>query len=55
MCHRARMQRDPDTLWGSTGKLFDERPRDNRFAPAEFRPRAGTTSYASKAGNAAGT
>lgn len=40
MCNRARMQREPDTLWGSAAKLFTERPRDNRFNPVELRPKS---------------
>lgn len=40
MCNRARLQREPDTLWGSAAKLFSERPRDNRFNPAELRPKS---------------
>lgn len=40
MCNRARMQREPDTLWGSAAKLFGERPRDNRFNPVELRPKS---------------
>lgn len=38
MCNRARLQREPDTLFGSTAWLT-ERPRDNRFDPAELRPK----------------
>lgn len=40
MCNRARLQREPDTLWGSAAKLFSERPRDNRFNPVELRPKS---------------
>lgn len=40
MCNRARLQREPDTLWGSAAKLFSERPRDNRFNPSELRPKS---------------
>lgn len=40
MCNRARLQREPDTLFGAVGKLFEERPRDNRFAPVELRPKS---------------
>lgn len=35
MCNRARMRGEPETLFGSAKKLFSERPRDNRFDPAE--------------------
>lgn len=38
MCNRARFSGEPETLWTSTGKLFGERPRDNRFRPEELRP-----------------
>lgn len=38
MCNRARYAGEPETLWGSAAKLFDERPRDNRFDPTELRP-----------------
>lgn len=40
MCNRARLQQEPETLWGSSAKLFSERPRDNRFNPAELRPKS---------------
>lgn len=40
MCNRARFQHEPDTLFGATNKLFDERPRDNRFDPQELRPKS---------------
>lgn len=33
------MSHEPETLWGSTAKLFEERPRDNRFDPRELRPK----------------
>ncbi len=29
----------PETIFGATSALFDERPRDNRFDPRELRPR----------------
>lgn len=38
MCNRARMDREPETLWQSAIELFSERPRDNRFDPRELRP-----------------
>jgi putative SOS response-associated peptidase YedK len=38
MCNRARFSGEPETLWASTGKLFGERPRSNRFEPEELRP-----------------
>lgn len=38
MCNRARFAGEPETLFGSTGRLFGERPRDNRFDPRELRP-----------------
>lgn len=34
---------DPETLFGATSRLFSERPRDNRFAPAELR--SGSRNY----------
>jgi putative SOS response-associated peptidase YedK len=34
------MSREPETLWGSAAKLFEERPRDNRFDPRELRPKS---------------
>lgn len=34
------MSNEPETLWGSASKLFSERPRDNRFNPAELRPKS---------------
>ena len=40
MCNRARYAGEPETLWGSAAKLFDERPRDNRFDPKELRPKS---------------
>jgi putative SOS response-associated peptidase YedK len=40
MCNRARMDGEPETLWGSASKLFIERPRDNRFNPRELRPKS---------------
>lgn len=40
MCNRARMSQEPETLWGSSAKLFSERPRDNRFDPRELRPKS---------------
>jgi len=40
MCNRARFQGEPETLFGATSKLFNERPRDNRFAPVELRPKS---------------
>lgn len=40
MCNRARYAGEPDTLFQSAAKLFDERPRDNRFHPQELRPRS---------------
>ena len=40
MCNRARYAGEPETLWGSAAKLFSERPRDNRFNPAELRPKS---------------
>ena len=40
MCNRARYAGEPETLWGSSAKLFSERPRDNRFNPAELRPKS---------------
>ncbi len=40
MCNRARMSREPETLWSSAAKLFGERPRDNRFDPRELRPKS---------------
>ena len=40
MCNRARMSHEPEALWGSASKLFDERPRDNRFDPRELRPKS---------------
>lgn len=40
MCNRARFTGEPETLWGSAGKLFGERPRDNRFNPQELRPKS---------------
>lgn len=39
MCNRARLQREPDTLFGAAAKLFEERPRGNRFDPGELRPK----------------
>ena len=39
MCNRARYAGEPETLWGSTGKLGDDRPRDNRCDPKELRPK----------------
>lgn len=39
MCNRARFDREPETLFNSTGRLFSERPRDNRFDPRELRPK----------------
>lgn len=39
MCNRARLSSEPETLWGASAALFDERPRDNRFDPQELRPR----------------
>ena len=39
MCNRARFDGEPETLFGSTAKLFVERPRDNRFNPKELRPK----------------
>lgn len=39
MCNRARYRGEPETLFGSTSKLFSERPRDNRFNPKELLPR----------------
>lgn len=39
MCNRARMRGEPQTLFGSSAKLFTERPRDNRFDPQELRPK----------------
>ena len=39
MCNRARYDGEPETLWGSAAKLFEERPRDNRFDPKELRPK----------------
>jgi hypothetical protein len=41
MCNRAPMWDESETLWGSTAKLFGERPRDNRFNPREPRPKSG--------------
>jgi putative SOS response-associated peptidase YedK len=38
MCNRARMDREPETLWQSATQLFTERPRDNRLDPRELRP-----------------
>jgi putative SOS response-associated peptidase YedK len=38
MCNRARLQREPDTLFGANGWLT-EKPRDNRFDPVELRPK----------------
>jgi putative SOS response-associated peptidase YedK len=38
MCNRARMDREPETLWQSAAQLFTERSRDNRFDPRELRP-----------------
>lgn len=38
MCNRARFDYGPQLLFDSTGKLFGERPRDNRFHPQELRP-----------------
>ena len=38
MCNRARFAGEPETLFASTGKLFDERPRENTFNPKELRP-----------------
>jgi hypothetical protein len=38
MCNRARMDREPETIWQSATQLFTERPRDNRFDPRELRP-----------------
>ncbi len=40
MCNRARFRGEPETLFGATAKLFTERPRDNRFAPVELRPKS---------------
>ncbi len=40
MCNRARYKGEPETLFGSTGKLFGERPRENTFNPQELRPRS---------------
>ncbi len=40
MCNRARFSGEPETLFGSTGKLFDERPRENTFNPPELRPKS---------------
>ncbi|WP_267433762.1 SOS response-associated peptidase family protein [Sphingomonas sp. GM_Shp_1] len=40
MCNRARYAGEPDTLFQSAAKLFDERPRDNRFYPQELSPRS---------------
>lgn len=39
MCNRAHLQREPDTLFGAAGKLFEEGPRDNHFDPGELRPK----------------
>ncbi|WP_419826229.1 SOS response-associated peptidase family protein [Sphingomonas sp.] len=39
MCNRARMSYEPETIFGATSALFDERPRDNRFDPHELRPK----------------
>ncbi|MFS0770852.1 SOS response-associated peptidase family protein [Sphingomonas sp. 1P08PE] len=39
MCNRARYKGEPETLFSSTGKLFDERPRENTFNPQELRPK----------------
>ena len=33
------MSHEPETLWASAAKLFEERPRDNRFDPRELRPK----------------
>ncbi|MDP1026296.1 SOS response-associated peptidase family protein [Sphingomonas sp. KR1UV-12] len=40
MCNRARFTGEPETLFASTGKLFDERPRENTFNPKELRPKS---------------
>lgn len=40
MCNRARMSNEPETLFNAANRLFDERPRDNRFDPRELRPKS---------------
>lgn len=40
MCNRARLRAEPETLFaGFGGDWLTERPMDNRFDPAELRPR----------------
>lgn len=39
MCNRARYAGEPETIFGAANKLFEERPRDNRFNPQELRPK----------------
>ena len=39
MCNRARFDGEPQTIFQSAAKLFNERPRDNRFHPQELRPK----------------
>ncbi len=40
MCNRARMLGEPEIHWNSAAKIFNERPRDNRFDPRELRPKS---------------
>ncbi len=40
MCNRARFDGEPEAIFGSAGKLFGERPRDNRFNPQQLRPKS---------------
>lgn len=40
MCNRARFDGEPEAIFESAGKLFGERPRDNRFNPQELRPKS---------------
>jgi hypothetical protein len=40
MCNRARFDSEPQAIFQSTAKLFDERPRDNRFRPQELCPKS---------------
>jgi len=39
MCNRARFDGEPEAIFSSAARLFDERPRDNRFNPKELRPK----------------
>lgn len=38
MCNRARLDHDPETIFGA-GKWWTDKPRDNRFDPKELRPK----------------